>query len=204
MIKLPIILAEHDTWQAAVNGAIASRAALAEAAKGEADYIRPIVLFQAQPRNQEVTVEALKQHLIEVEQIPERRIAVATGDQRGLDGIDLFDPECAIEYVITIEALKEGWDCSFAYVFCSVSRIQSAIDVEQLLGRVLRMPYAQRRKADALNRAFAHVSEPSFGAAASALVDKLIGMGFDEEEAKDAIEPAQGHQIGRASCRERV
>lgn len=193
MIKLPIILAEHDSWQTAVNGAIASRAALAEAASGEADYIRPIVLFQAQPRNQEVTTEVLKKHLMEVEQIPEERIAIATGDQRELDGIDLFDPKCPIDYIITIEALKEGWDCSFAYVFCSVSRIQSATDVEQLLGRVLRMPYARRRKADALNRAYAHVSEPSFGAAASALADKLVAMGFDEQDAQEAIEPAQGH-----------
>ena len=206
MVKLPIILAEHDIWQTAVNGAIASRAALAEAAKGETDYIRPIVLFQAQPRNQEVTTEVLKKHLMAVEQIPEERIAIATGDQRGLDGHDLFDPKCRIEYVITVEALKEGWDCSFAYVFCSVSRIQSATDVEQLLGRVLRMPYAQRRKSDALNRAFAHVSEPSFGAAASALVDKLVAMGFDEREANDAIEPAQGHldDTGLFAPRERA
>ncbi|UYO43215.1 DEAD/DEAH box helicase family protein [Rhodopseudomonas palustris] len=193
MIKLPIILAEHDSWQNAVNGAIASRKALADAAKGETDYIRPIVLFQAQPRNQEVTVEVLKKHLIEVEQIPEERIAVATGDQRELDGIDLFDPKTTIEYVITVEALKEGWDCSFAYVFCSVSRIQSATDVEQLLGRVLRMPYAKRRAAEPLNRAYAHVSEATFGAAASGLADKLVAMGFEEDEAKDAIEPAQGH-----------
>ncbi|MDE8345637.1 MAG: DEAD/DEAH box helicase family protein [Acidocella sp.] len=191
MIKLPIILAEHDSWQTAVNGAIASRAALAAEAKGEAEYIRPIVLFQAQPKNQEVTAEVLKKHLVEVEQIPEAQIAIVTGDQRELDGIDLFDPKCPVEYVITVEALKEGWDCSFAYVFCSVSRIQSATDVEQLLGRVLRMPYAQRRQADALNRAYAHVSEASFGAAASALADKLVAMGFDEQEAKDAIEPAQ-------------
>ena len=193
MIKLPIILAEHDSWQNAVNGAIASRAALEEAAKGEADYIRPIVLFQAQPKNGEVTVEALKTHLVEVEQIAPERIAVATGDQRELDGINLFDPKCPIEYVITVEALKEGWDCSFAYVFCSVQNIGSATDAEQLLGRVLRMPYARRRKADALNRAYAHVSEASFGAAAKALTDKLVDMGFDEQEAHEVIEPAQGH-----------
>lgn len=196
MIKLPIVLDEHGTWQAAVNGAIARRAALADAAKGETDYIRPIVLFQAQPRDQEVTTEVLKRHLLDVEHIPEERIAIATGDQRELDGIDLFDPKCRIEHVITIEALKEGWDCSFAYVFCSVSRIQSATDVEQLLGRVLRMPYAQRRKAGVLNRAFAHVSEQSFGAAAKALADKLVAMGFDEQEAKEAIEPAQGELDG--------
>jgi type III restriction enzyme len=134
------VLAEHRDWQGAVNGAIASRARLAEAAKDEAHYVRPIVLFQAQPKDQDVTVEKLKQHLIDMEQIPEDRIAVATGDQRDLDSIDLFDPGCRIEYVITIEALKEGWDCSFAYVFCSVSRIRNATAVEQLLERVLGMP----------------------------------------------------------------
>lgn len=191
MIKLPIMLSEHDTWQNAVNGAIAARASLAEEADKDPDYIRPIVLFQAQPKNQEVTVEALKKHLMEVEQIPEDKIAVATGDQRELDGINLFDPKCPIEYVITVEALKEGWDCSFAYAFCSVSRIQSAVDVEQLLGRVLRMPYAKRRKADALNRAYAFLSEPSFGEAARSLADKLVAMGFEEDEARDNIEPAQ-------------
>ncbi len=191
MIKLPIVLSEHDSWQNAVNGAVAARAELAETAARDPDYLRPIVLFQAQPKNREVTVKALKQHLIEVEQIPERRIAVATGDQRELDGIDLFDPDCPVEHVITVEALKEGWDCSFAYAFCSVARIQSAKDVEQLLGRVLRMPYAKRRRDNDLNRAYAFLSEPTFGEAARALVDKLVAMGFEEEEARDSIESTQ-------------
>ena len=191
MIKLPIMLTEHTSWQNAVNGAIAARASLAKTAKEDPDYIRPIVLFQAQPKNEEVTVSVLKKHLLEVENLPESAIAVATGDMRELDGIDLFDPHCPIEYVITIEALKEGWDCSFAYVFCSVSRIKSAVDVEQILGRVLRMPYATRRKAAELNRAYAFLSEPATGMAARALVDKLVAMGFEEDEARDNIEPVR-------------
>ena len=191
MIKLPIMLTEHTSWQNAVNGAIAARASLAKTAKEDPDYIRPIVLFQAQPKNEEVTVSVLKKHLLEVENLPESAIAVATGDMRELDGIDLFDPHCPIEYVITIEALKEGWDCSFAYVFCSVSRIKSAVDVEQILGRVLRMPYATRRKAAELNRAYAFLSEPETGIAARALVDKLVAMGFEEDEARDNIEPVR-------------
>ena len=189
MIKLPIMLSENDTWQNAVNGAVARRAELAEIARIDADYLRPIVLFQAQSRNQEVNVDALKKHLLDIERVPENSIAVATGEQRELDGIDLFDPQCPIEYVITVEALKEGWDCSFAYIFCSVSRIQSAQNVEQLFGRVLRMPYAKRRQSAALNKAYAYLSEPSFGDAARALVDKLVNMGFEEEEAQDNIQP---------------
>ncbi len=191
MIKLPVVLSEYDTWQNAVNGAVAARNRLADAAADEPDFIRPIVLFQAQKKNGEVPVATLKRHLVEVERIPEDRIAVATGVQRELDGIDLFDPACPIEHVITVEALKEGWDCSFAYAFCSVSRIQSAVDVEQLLGRVLRMPYARRRAEDSLNRAYAFLSEPSFGEAARTLVDKLVAMGFDEEEARESIQQAQ-------------
>ena len=191
MIKLPVMLSEYDTWQGAVNGAVAVRADLAKKAKDDADYIRPIVLFQAQKKNQEVTVGVLKEYLMDAENIPEEKIAVATGVQRELDGVDLFDRNCPVEYVITVEAIKEGWDCSFAYVFCSVSRIQSATDVEQLLGRVLRMPYAKRRKATELNKAHAHLSEPSFGESARALVDKLVAMGFEESEALDNIEPAQ-------------
>ena len=192
MIKLPIVLSEHPDWQSAVSGAIASRAALAEKALLDtADYIRPIVLFQAQPRDEEVTVEVLKKHLVETENIAEDKIAVATGDQRDLDAIDLFDPKTKIEYIITVEALKEGWDCSFAYVFCSVARIRSATAVEQLLGRVLRMPYAKRRALPELNKAYAHIAEPVFTEAAKALVDKLIEMGFDNSEARENIENAQ-------------
>ena len=191
MIKLPIILSEHDSWQNAVNGAIAARSSLAEKAWDDPGFIRPIVLFQAQKKNQEVTVDVLKEYLVEVERIPEETIVVATGEQRDLDGVDLFDRHCPIEYVITIEALKEGWDCSFAYIFCSVSRVHSAVDVEQLLGRVLRMPYAERRKAEELNQAYAFLSEADFGEAARTLVDKLVAMGFEEDEASENIEYVQ-------------
>jgi type III restriction enzyme len=188
MVKLPIRLKEERNWQQAVTLAIAKRGELAAIARHEREHVRPILLFQAQPKNQEVTVEVLRQHLIEVENIPEKRIAVATGEQRGLDGVDLFDPACPIDCVITVEALKEGWDCSFAYVFCSVANIRSAIDTEQLLGRVLRMPYARRRVAPELNRAYAYVTATAFQEAANALCDCLVKMGFEESEAQENLE----------------
>ena len=53
------------------------------------------------------------------------------------------------------------------------------------------MPYAKRRKDDNLNRAYAFLSEPTFGEAARSLVDKLVAMGFEEEEALDSIESTQ-------------
>jgi type III restriction enzyme len=189
MIKLPIHLSQHGSWQAAIAHAVDNRAWLEGIAAKDGGGIRPIALYQAMPAREgaEATVDVVKRHLIEDCRIPEDRIAVATGTQRELDGIDLFDPACIIEHVITVDALKEGWDCSFAYVFCSLASIRSGGAVEQLLGRVLRMPFATRRSSEELNRAYAHVSERNFFEAAEGLKDRLTQMGFDERTALEAI-----------------
>lgn len=189
MIKLPIVLQAHPNWQEAVRDALLTRKRLAAQALDEADYLRPILLLQAEDKAGEITVEKLRAHLIEQEHVVASRIAVATGTQRELDGVNLFDPACPVEIVITVEALKEGWDCSFAYVFCSLQKIGSSKDMEQLLGRVLRMPYAQRRKSELLNRAYAHVASPQTAQVANALADKLVAMGFEELEAAQAVFP---------------
>lgn len=182
MIKLPIMLTEHKDWQGAVRDAHLTREKLSREAQKDSEYIRPIVLLQAEPKNGTVTVEVLKNYLIENLHIDEQSIAIATGSNRELEGINLFSESCPVEYIITIEALKEGWDCSFAYVFCSVKDVRSSKDAEQLLGRVLRMPFAKRRKVEALNRAYAHLASPSFSRVAQDLTDKLVSMGFEAME----------------------
>lgn len=192
MIKLPIVLAPHPNWQEAVRDAVLTRARLEDAAAGESDYVRPIALFQAEDKGGEVTYEMLQAYLIDTHVIPAGQIAVHTGKQRDLDGVDLFDRECPIRFIITVEALKEGWDCSFAYVFCTAQNIRSNTKMEQLLGRVLRMPYARRRAAEALNRAYAHVCGPSTALVASQLTDRLISMGFEELAAAQYVQPGLG------------
>jgi type III restriction enzyme len=95
-----------------------------------------------------------------------------------------------VRFIITVQALGVGWDCPFAYVLCSVQTIRSGTAIEQLLGRVLRMPYATQRTRPALNRAYAHVTEATTGAAANALADRLIdGMGFDPLDMASMIAP---------------
>ncbi|WP_236966839.1 hypothetical protein [Mannheimia varigena] len=145
------------------------------------------MLFQAEPKNGKVTVEVLKQYLIDELKIDEEEIAIVTGNQHELDNIDLFNRQCKINYIITVEALKEGWDCPFAYIFCSVQNVSSSKEAEQLLGRVLRMPYAKRRQIEDLNRAYAHLSSKSFGETARNLQDKLIGMGFEALEVAEML-----------------
>lgn len=193
MIKLPIVLVEHPTgWQSCLHDAHLTRKRLEEEAKGESDYVRPILLIQAEPRNGKATVEVVKQYLLEELNIPEERIKVATGSQKELNGVDLFDPACPVRFVITIEALKEGWDCPFAYVLASLQSVDSAKDVEQLLGRVLRMPYATARKQEALNKAYAHIVAANFAEAASTLKDRMVqNMGFERYEAVGVLVPPQ-------------
>jgi len=184
MIKLPIQLQQHASWQQAVSASIHTRAQLEQLSHKEPDYIRPIILFQAENKNGEVNVEALKNHLCVEEKIPEEQIAIATGNQRELDHINLLQPDCPIKYIITVQALKEGWDCSFAYVLCSVASSHSATAIEQLLGRVLRMPYASARSVPALNRAYAHVTTRGWPHALNQMQEQLVHMGFERYEAQ--------------------
>lgn len=188
MIKFPVVLKEHNgEWQAAVSSAVARRRSLATTALDEPDYIRPILLVQAENARGSATVEEVKKHLIETDGVHRDAIAIATGDQREIDGVDLLARDCPIEVVITKQALKEGWDCSFAYVFCSVAQVKSDKDIQQLLGRVLRMPHATRRKQEAMNKAYAHVVSDSFGRAAGELTRSLVEIGFNPMEAAVAI-----------------
>ncbi|MCC7189811.1 MAG: DEAD/DEAH box helicase family protein [Anaerolineales bacterium] len=189
MIKLPVVLTEHQTWQEALTAAVQTREKLQKLTANERDYIRPIVLFQAEDKGHEITYEVVLNYLLESEKIGRERIAVATGNQRELDGINLLDKNNKIDFVITVEALKEGWDCPFAYVFCSVATVHSKKDIEQILGRVLRMPYASKRTQEELNRAYAHVSEDSWKNAVPELQDRMISMGFEAQEANQAIVP---------------
>lgn len=188
MIKLPIRLRPHGDWRAAVDGALCTQRMLEEKARRDKDHIRPVVLYQAQAKGRKPTVDQIRAYLGE-RLVPPDWIKVATGDRRELDGVDLRDPAEPTRHIITVQALREGWDCPSAYVLCATQKLRSATAVEQLLGRVLRMPYAERRKDSALNMAYAHVSEPEFNETAQALTDKLIGMGFTDDEVRGSVQP---------------
>ena len=201
MIKMPIQLETVPEWKRLLAAAIAQRNALeidAERERGETgEYIRPVMLIQAQPRRRDqetLTVEVVEECLLEEHNIPEDQVARATGEDRGLDDVDINDPECQIRYVITVQALREGWDCPFAYVLCSVAEMRSSTAVEQILGRVMRLPKAQRKKQESLNSAYAFVASQNFYDAAAALTDGLVQNGFEKQAAAELIRPSDEQQ----------
>lgn len=121
MVKLPVIVENRNSPRDVLSAAIRMRNSLERlATENEANggrYIRPIVLFQAQPRTDEdnVTFDKIKQQLMDVG-IPENHIKIKTANKDELKGIDLMSRDCEVRYIITVNALKEGWDCPFAYI----------------------------------------------------------------------------------------
>ncbi len=203
MIKLPIVLEALTGFKEIMASAIAMRGELEKEAEAErkatGEYIRPILLLQAEPHDKDrpdaLTVEIVEAALREDHFIPAEQIAVATGTERGLDGVDLNAEDCKIRFVITQSALKEGWDCPFAYVLCSVANLRSATAIEQILGRILRMPKAERKTRPALNRAYAFVRSPHFFVAAELLRDQLVkSAGFNQKEAREFFVARQRQQ----------
>ncbi len=201
MVKLPVELVEYPAseceWTAPVHAALAKRDELERLARAEWDggrgapWLCPIALFQAQSQlkgdDSRITVERLRDFLVEIGRAP-AEIAVVTGGQKELDGVDVRDPGCPVRLVITVEALKEGWDCPSSAVLCSVANVKSQTATIQLLGRVMRQPGARRRKTPQLNRAFAYVVSEGFGIAAASLAEGLRKRGFDRDEAVAAIQ----------------
>jgi type III restriction enzyme len=195
MIKLPLRVQLHGVWSEAVAGAIAAQKSLEEAAQTEqathnTSYLRPIVLLQAQPKNQPHTVEAVKQHLLD-SQIPVEQIAIETGTIHELDGVNLFAPTCPVRYIITVDKLREGWDCPFAYILCSVRDMTSSTAIEQILGRVLRMPNAERRPSPVLNDAYAFVTSRNYRQVADSLSGALVANGLTRYEAAQEIKQTE-------------
>jgi type III restriction enzyme len=201
MIKLPIRLETESDWQRCLAYAIDCRDQLQAAAEAErrqgAPYLRPLVLIQAEPRRKDVetrNVEAVRKELIENQNVPEHEIVIATGESRGLEAIakeyehGIADPRCPVKYVITQQALAEGWDCPSAYVLVSMAELHSSTAVEQLLGRILRQPGARSRSAEVLNQSYAFVVSHDFGATANALRDRLVdGAGFERREVDEFV-----------------
>jgi type III restriction enzyme len=194
MIKLPVVLRGRPDPTQTVSDAIAwldELDTLAGLERGQTrEFIRPIMLLQAETKSKDretLHAEKLKAMLLEDFRVPPETVKLATGDHDELDGIDLFATDCPVRFVITQSKLREGWDCSFAYVLCSVAEQKSARAVEQILGRVLRMPRATRKKHPELNQAYAFATTTSFQHAANMLKEGLVSNGFEKIEAANLI-----------------
>lgn len=188
MVKLPVIVYNQKSQEDVFLSAISLRQRLeTEAVRNEKEtgkYIRPIVLLQAQSNisDDSTTYKKIKKTLIDIG-IPEEQIAIKTGDKDDIKNMDLLSRECKIRFIITVNALKEGWDCSFAYILATVANRSSAVDVEQILGRVLRLPYTKASKHhQILNLSYVITSSADFYGTLDKVVVGLNNAGFSKKD----------------------
>jgi type III restriction enzyme len=191
MVKLPVIVYNHSDKTEVINSALQLRGKLEAQAKEEekngGKYIRPIVLFQAQPKSasDNTTFEKLKEKLIELK-IPAEQIKIKTANINEIKDVDLLSNDCPVRYIITVNALKEGWDCPFAYILASLADKSSAVDVEQILGRVLRQPYVSEHKSALLNLCYVLTASSKFLDTLDNIVKGLNRAGFSSKDFKVA------------------
>lgn len=187
MVKLPVIVYNHHDTGDVINSSIQLRHSLEDKAieeeKNGGKYIRPIILFQAQTKNEKdaETFERIKKKLIKAG-IKEEEIAIKTAEINEIKGHDLQSKDCPIRYIITINALKEGWDCPSAYILATLANRSSSVDVEQILGRILRQPHVKQHKEPLLNLSYVFTASAMFGKTLDNIVKGLNKSGFSKKD----------------------
>ena len=170
MIKLDlhILNKASNDWRDTLLASIEHRERLeVEAQRHEAEtgsYIRPICVIQVERTGKEqrkpgyVHTDDVREYLLQHPGISAEHIAVKTSVQDDLKEVDdiggLMSRDCPIRFIITKQALQEGWDCSFAYILTILTNPMSRTGITQLVGRILRQPYAQKTRVAWLDESY--------------------------------------------------
>lgn len=197
MVKLPLRVITRDPTQkdALLADAITLRSDLEKLAVTEgqvtAEYIRPIMLIQADRVD---SCEPLRERLVSDFGISKEEIKISVGSLDELPGgEEIRSSKSPVRFIITVQKLREGWDCPFAYVLCSLKETRSSTAIEQIVGRILRLPGAKAKRNPDLNCSYAFSISPSIHEVLSELRDALESNGFTAAEADRIIIPiAQG------------
>ncbi|MEW6739867.1 MAG: DEAD/DEAH box helicase [Nitrospirota bacterium] len=151
-----------------------------EANTGE--YIRPICLVQAERTGKEqrgtkyIHAEDVKEYLIKQCGVSENEIAIKSSEKDDIEGMDLLSRDCEIRYIITKQALQEGWDCAFAYILTILTNPGSQLSITQLVGRILRQYKARKTKVKDLDESYVFCHRPKAG-----VLLESIKKGFENE-----------------------
>jgi len=188
MIKLPVrVITRHPGQRHELLAeAISLRSTLSKYAEAEGqatgEYIRPILLIQA---NSVADCEPLREKLVTDFGLSQENIKISTNKIEELDSVkDIASPKCPVTVIITVQKLREGWDCPFAYVLCSLRETRSSTAIEQITGRVLRLPGAKPKKHPELNSAYVFSISPSIREVLEELREALVANGFSRFEAE--------------------
>ncbi|WP_287221357.1 DEAD/DEAH box helicase family protein [Mesorhizobium sp.] len=195
MIKLPVNVAVdirgrwQDTLQAALDKLNELQAG-ADVYRGESgNYIRPILIVRVdytgeKQRDKSIHVEDAVQWLVEKGNMNPGAIRRQTAERKELGDDDLMSDRSGVRVVVTKDALREGWDCPFAFVLAILSSGGGATALTQFIGRVLRQPYARLtgfdRNGVSLDQSYVFCTEKSVGKAVEHINKGLTGEGMGD------------------------
>src|SRR2546423_690246 len=193
MIKLDlhVINSSSTNWKNTIRAAMLKRDDLEEHARSyEANTnvnIRPICLIQVERTGKDqrdakhIHAEDVRNYLLG-QSVPKDWIAVKSAELNELKEFEdiggLLARDCPIRYIITKQALQEGWDCSFAYVLAILTNPHSQTALTQLVGRILRQPNARKTHVPALDESYVYCFQRTD-------VIKEVQAGFSREGLQD-------------------
>jgi len=193
MVKLPLrVITRHPSQRDQLLAeAIILRADLEKLTISEGqetgEYLRPILLLQAERVSD---CEPLRRRLTNEFQIAKDEVKISVGALDELPSAEeIKSVKCPVRFLITVQKLREGWDCPFAYVLCSLKETRSATAIEQIAGRILRLPNAQAKQHPDLNCAYAFSVSDSITEVLAELREALENNGFTAAEAERIIIP---------------
>ena len=211
MVKLDLHIKNSGSpnWEDTLLASIEHRKLLEEEARlYEAEtgrHIRPICLIQVERTGRDqrrpgvVHAEDVREYLLRHPEIRPEHVAVKTSQKDELKVVDevggLLARDCPVRFIVTKQALQEGWDCSFAYVLAILTNPASKSALTQLVGRILRQPYAKKTGVPRLDESYVFCFQRR-GAELLQEVRKGFGLeGLQGLEGKVVADDEEGHFV---------
>ena len=163
-------------------------------------YVRPIALVRVQRTGKEqrgqghIHSEDVRAYLIRNLAVPEAEIRVQSSESKELAHEDLLSEHSPVRWILTKDALKEGWDCSFAYVLALLDNTTATTAMTQMVGRIMRQPHARRIEAGSvLNQCYIYCYNKDVGKAVEG-----VKAGLENEGLAGLSDAVRGHGTGDA------
>ncbi len=206
MIKLPIEVHSftNSDWKHTLAETQKKVEQLEEEARQlqarENRYVRPIALVRVQRTGREqrdqgnIHAEDVREYLIQNLSVPEAQIRVQSSENKELGHEDLLSEHSPVRWILTKDALKEGWDCSFAYVLALLDNTTATTAMTQMVGRIMRQPYARRiETSKALNQCYIYCYNKDVGKAVEG-----VKAGLENEGLTGLGDTVRGYGTGDA------
>jgi len=191
MIKLPINIfnLESKDWKKALAKGYETLQKLSKDAiklqTKENRYVRPIMLIRVERTGKDqrekrfIHSEDVRECLIKNFNVDSKEIRVKSAVKDELGNEDLLSEYSRVRYIITKEALKEGWDCPFAYVLTILSKTKAPVAIEQMIGRVLRQPHTRKTSIESFNQCYVVCMDQDVAQAVEGVRKGLQNEGMD-------------------------